>query len=217
MVLEQIKHRASEYLKSKGLTEADIGKVIGIFFFAKYITFISMIPLCYRFHPLRRFLKPDQVVQAREYFAMRRNRFQQSRAGQQIHTQAKSYRDWMKRYNKRTENFNVAAVKKRLSLFMHARREQFEDRRRKIIANKPTEGWKARLYNFTERMANKAAANQRWQNIAEGLKVPPKQLTYAIGEGLVMYKITSPIWMPLELFGIVKFLQWRNRVKDSSN
>jgi hypothetical protein len=131
MVLEQIKHRASEYLKSKGLTEADIGKVIGIFFFAKYITFISMIPLCYRFHPLRRFLKPDQVVQAREYFAMRRNRFQQSRAGQHIHTQAKSYRDWMKRYNKRTENFNVAAVKKRLSLFMHARREQFEDRRRK--------------------------------------------------------------------------------------
>jgi hypothetical protein len=40
--------------------------------------------------------------------------------------------------------------------------------------------------------------------------VPPKQLAYAIGEGLVFYKITSPIWMPIELFGIVKFLQWRN-------
>lgn len=216
MVLDRIKHRATEYLHSKGLTNEDVGKVIGIFFFAKYITFVSMIPICYRYQPLRRFLQPSNMVKAKEYFAARRNTFQQSRAGQQMRTRAKSYQDWLKKHNidRKTENFNLAGVKRRLNQFMHTKRDQFQQRKQKLLDNKPTEGWKARLFNFTERMANKAAANKRWQNLAQNLHVPPKQLTYAIGEGLVMYKLLSPVWMPLELFGIVKFLQWRHRVKD---
>ena len=211
MVLDNVKERAFEYLKSKGLTKEDIARVVGIFFFAKYITFISMIPICYRYQPLRRFIKP---VTTKEYFIARRNKFNQSRFGLSINQKTKSYQDWLKKNN--VEN-NVTEARKRMNVFMHDKREKFEQRRKKLAdlarekaSESPPASWKIRLYNWTEKIADKAAKNERWKNVAKGLQVPPKLLAYAIGEGLVFYKITSPIWMPLELYGIVKFLQWRN-------
>lgn len=210
MVLDHIKERAFDYLKSKGLTKEDIGRVIGIFFFAKYITFLSMIPVCYRCQPLRRFIKP---VTTKDYFIARRNKFNQSRFGQSINQKTKSYQHWLKQNN--VEN-NVAEARKRMNVFMQEKRQQVEEKRAKLastMAREPPSGWRVRLYNWTEKIAEKAAKNERWKNVAKGLHVPPKQLAYAIGEGLVFYKITSPIWMPLELYGIVKFLQWRNEKK----
>jgi len=223
MVLETVKEKAFDYLKSKGLTKEDIGRVIGIFFFAKYITFASMIPICYRYQPLRRFIKP---VTTRDYFIARRNRFHQSRIGQQ----AKSYQDWLKRNNvdKRVEK-NVVEMRRKLNVFMNEKKMQFNDRKIRLTemareraaasaashaAINGQSSWKMRLYTWTEKVAEKAAKNERWKNIAKGLQVPPKQLAYAIGEGLVFYKITSPIWMPIELYGIVKVLQWRNAARQ---
>ena len=212
MVLDQVKERTFEYLKSKGLTKEDVGRVVGIFFFAKYITFVSMIPVCYRYQPLRRFIKP---VTTKDYFIARRNKFNQSRFGMSISQKTKSYQNWLKKNN--VEN-NMEEAKKRMNFFMQEKRTQFDQRKRKLAelaqtkkAEMPQSSWKMKLYNWTEKIAEKAAKNERWKNIAKGLHVPPKQLAYAIGEGLVFYKITSPIWMPLELYGIVKFLQWRNQ------
>jgi len=217
MVLDHVKERAFEYLKSKGLTKEDIARVVGIFFFAKYITFASMIPICYRYQPLRRFIKPATT---KDYFIARRNKFNQSRFGQSIGQKTKSYQDWLKRNN--VEN-NVTEAKRRMNVFMQEKRARFEQRRatladlaREKASQTSPSSWKMRLYNWTEKIADKAAKNERWKNIAKGLHVPPKQLAYAIGEGLVFYKITSPIWMPLELYGIVRFLQWRNEQKEKT-
>jgi hypothetical protein len=220
MVLETVKDKAFDYLKSKGLTKEDIGRVIGIFFFAKYITFASMIPLCYRYQPIRRFIKP---VATREYFIARRNKLQHSRIAQYVRsspvaaTTAKSYQDWIKRNNLGKQR--VVEMRKRMQNFMNDRRAKLKTRLDEIAAARlaaPQQSttWRSRLYAWTEKIAEKASKNERWKNVAKGLKVPPKQLAYAIGEGLVLYKVTSPIWMPIELYGIVKFLQWRKKPRD---
>ena len=220
MVFEKAKEKAVEYLKTKGLTTDDMGRVIGIFFFAKYIAFISMLPLCYKFQPIRRFWKPVGMGGAggKDYFIHRRNKFQQSRVAASIAARTKGYREWLKRnegtISEQKSKFqtNVLNVKKRVT---HLLQQQREDQRRKL-REKLTSGvdeksWSVRIFRWTERVADKAAANEKWQTVAKSFKVPPKEFAYAIGEGLVFYKLTSPIWMPIELLCIVRYLQWRRR------
>lgn len=198
MVLEAVKTRVFDYLHSKGLTKEDIGKVVGIFFFAKYLTFLSMIPICYKFQPLRRLLKPPGRI------GVHMNTVLASRA---------SYRAWMKKHGfdeklrqaKLARAKTLSAVKEKL----RAQRLLWLSRQKKKSMDNPT-NWKSKIFAWTERIAEKAENNEKWKTIAHSLKVPPKLLAYAIGEGLVVYKLTSPIWMPIELMCIVKYLQARN-------
>ena len=219
MVWEVIKEKSIGYLHSKGLTKEDVGKVIGIFFFAKYLTFLSVIPICYKFQPIRRFLKPSTY--AREYFIGRRTRFQQSQVMSSINARAKSYRDWLRKngFDERKEQgkAKMAEVKKKVQRFVGSKKEQFVQQQRQSLLKQKIQDphtWRVRLFAWTERVAEKAEKNERWRHIAASLKVPPKLLAYAIGEGLVFYKITSPIWMPLELLCIVKYLQWKRRRQE---
>lgn len=232
MVLERVKERGIEYLKSKGLTTEDGGRVIGIFFFAKYITFLSMIPLCYKLRPIRRLLRPTNTEKAREYFISRRSRFQQGRVATIINSRTKGYRDWLRRNETKIQEqklkfeeqksklkvkvqaaqSKMQVAKKQLSQYMNQKKEEQKLRlmeRMEAKAQDSENSWSVRIYKWTEKVANKAAQNEKWKTVAKSFKVPPKEFAYAVGEGLVFYKITSPIWMPLELYGIVKYLQWR--------
>jgi hypothetical protein len=240
MVLDNVKQRGIEYLKSKGLHAEDVGRVIGIFFFAKYITFATMIPLCFKLKPIRRLLKPVNTARAREYFMNRRTRFQQGKVGSVIASKTKGYRDWMKQNESRIleqkkqleeqklkVGFKVQAArsklelaKKRLSQYLSQKKEERRKRLRENIASQGSineDSWSMRIFRWTEKVANRAAENEKWRTVADSFKVPPKDFAYAVGEGLVMYKLTSPIWMPLELWGIVKYLQWRRKRIDSQD
>jgi hypothetical protein len=215
MVLDSVKEKGVEYLKSKGLTAEDVGRVIGIFFFTKYITFFSMIPVCYKFRPLRRMLKPFSV-EGKAYIASRRTRFQQSRVATAISARTKGYGDWFRSSQARDR---MLQLRKEAKLFVTKKKdEQRQKFRERLEAQRkgmdPT-AWSTRIYNWTEKVANKVAANEKWRTVAKSFKIPPKDFALAVGEGLVFYKITSPIWMPLELWGIVKYLQWRRRPLNS--
>lgn len=218
MVLEQVKAKATEYLKSKGLTGEDVGRVIGIFFFAKYLTFFSMIPVCYKFRPLRRFLTPLNVERGKAYFAARRGKVSQSRMAAAIRAKTKSYQDWMKsaRVEERKHQFQnrMQLLQREARQFVAQKREEQRKRLREKLERRGVadeNSWIARINRWTEKIASKVAANESWKTVALSLKVPPKDFAFAVGEGLVFYKLTSPIWMPVELFGIVKYLQWRRR------
>jgi hypothetical protein len=211
MVLDSVKQKGIEYLKSRGLASDDIGRVIGIFFFAKYITFFSMIPICYKFRPLRRMLQPISI-EGKAYIASRRTRFQQSRVASAITARTKVYGEWFRSSHARVR---IQQMKKEAKQFVAKKKdEQREKLRERIEAQKKgldQSGWSARIYNWTEKVANKVAANEKWITVAKSFKVPPKDFALAVGEGLVFYKLTSPLWMPLELWGIVKYLQLRRR------
>ena len=215
MVLDSVKERGIEYLKSRGLASDDVGRVIGIFFFAKYITFFSMIPICYKFRPIRRLLKPISA-EGKAYIASRRTRFQLSRAASVISARAKGYGEWFRSSQARDR---MQQLRKEARQFVSKKKdEQREKFRERIKAHKQgmdPAGWSARIYNWTEKVANRVAANEKWQTVAKSFKIPPKEFALAVGEGLVFYKLTSPIWMPLELWGIVKYLQWRRRRLNS--
>lgn len=226
MVLEGVKERAIEYLKEKGLAAEDVGRVIGIFFFAKYITFLSMIPVCHKFQPIRRLMKPIIDRQpGREYFTARRNKFQQSRIASAIAARAKGYRDWLKLRQpvldeKKLRLLNIQRQAKQFVL--QKRLEQEHKIRDRIKARHEAAGsggssWGDKIYKWTEKMADKVSKNEKWKTVAESFSVPPKDFAYAVGEGLVMYKITAPIWMTAELFIIVKYLQWRRRQRIEQN
>jgi hypothetical protein len=217
MVLESVKERGIEYLKSRGLASDDIGRVIGIFFFAKYITFLSMIPLCLKVRPLRRMLKPISA-EGKAYIASRRTRFQQSRVATTITAKSKGYGEWFRSSRARER---MQQLQREAKQFVAKKKdEQRQKLRERIEAQRQgmdPSGWSARIYNWTEKVANRVAGNEKWQTVAKSLKVPPKEFALAVGEGLVFYKLTSPIWMPLELWGIVKYLQWRRRRLEKEN
>ena len=217
MVLERVKERATEYLKTKGLTREDVGRVIGIFFFAKYLTFFSMIPICYKFRPLRRFLTPLNVERGKAYFAARRSKFSQSRLATAIRSNSSSYQTWLKsaKVEEQRNQFRnrMQALQREAKQFVSQKKEEQRRRLRERIQNRVVDesSWSARISRWTEKVASKVAANESWKTVAQSLKVPPKEFAFAVGEGLVFYKITSPIWMPIELLAIVKYLQWRRR------
>jgi hypothetical protein len=225
MVLEAVKERATEYLKGKGLTGEDVGRVIGIFFFAKYITFISMIPLCHRLRPIRRLMKPLES-QGRDYFTARRNKFQKSRIASAIAARTKGYSDWLKlrqplmEERKNLIKCRVQTLQRQAQQFVAQKRAEQQERIKDRLKAKNAfakESWSYRIFQWTERMADKVSKNDKWKTVAESFKVPPKDFAYAVGEGLVLYKLTSPLWMPAELFCIVKYLQWRRQRLDQSN
>lgn len=210
MVLDAVKERGIEYLKSRGLTKEDVGRVIGIFFFAKYITFFSMIPICYKFRPLRRALRPLSN-ESKEYFASRRTRFQQSRVASLIAARTKGYGEWFRSSQARDR---MQQLQKDAKQFVSKKKDEHREKLRERIQARQAmdqSAWSVRIYNWTEKVANKIAENDKWRTVAKSFKIPPKDFALAVGEGLVFYKITSPIWMPLELWGIVKYLQWRRR------
>lgn len=216
MVLEGVKERAIEYLKEKGLATEDVGRVIGIFFFAKYITFLSMIPVCHKFQPIRRLMKPIIDTQpGREYFTARRNKFQQSRIASAIAARTKGYRDWLKLRQPVLDEkkLRLLNIQKQAKQFVLQKRleQEHKIREREEAAASGSSSWGNRIYKWTEKMAEKVSKNEKWKTVAESFSVPPKDFAYAVGEGLVMYKITAPIWMTAELFIIVKYLQWRRQ------
>ena len=217
MILDSVKEKGIEYLKSRGLASDDVGRVIGIFFFAKYITFFSMIPICYKLRPLRRMLRPISL-EGKAYIASRRTRFQHSRVASAIAARTKGYGEWFRstRARVRMQQLQKEAkqyVAKKKDEQREKLRERIEAQRKGIDQN----GWSARIHNWTESVGNRFAANEKWQTVAKSLKVPPKEFALAVGEGLVVYKLTSPLWMPLELWGIVKYLQWRRRRLETNN
>jgi hypothetical protein len=210
MVLDSIKERGIEYLKTRGLASEDVGRVIGIFFFAKYITFFSVIPICYKLRPIRRMLKPFSS-EGKAYIASRRTRFQQSRVASLITARAKGYGEWFRSSQARDRMQQMRKdAKQYVSKKKDEQRQKLRERMQARQAIDQT-AWSVRIYNWTEKVANKVAANEKWRTVADSLKVPPKDFALAVGEGLVVYKLLSPIWMPLELWAIVKYLQWRRR------
>ncbi len=165
-----------------------------------------MIPVCYKFQPLRRFIKPAH----RDYWVQRRNRIQQSQVVANMRSRAKGYTEFVKNIREKRKD----EIKRKIHQFI-------ENKNKKLKLNQKNPSnqsmkfisWKNRLYTWTESVAERVAKNERWKKISQDLKLPPKQFAYAIGEALVLYKITTPVWMPLELYLIVKYLQLRNQKK----
>ena len=101
----------------------------------------------------------------------------------------------------------------------HKREEQKQRIRERINARAAVnrDSLTVRIFQWMERMAEKVSQNEKWQTVAKSFSVPPKEFAYAVGEGLVMYKITSPLWMSVELLLIVKYLQWRRQGQEVNN
>ena len=68
--------------------------------------------------------------------------------------------------------------------------------------------------HYSELYSSRLAQNEYWVSFAKLLRQDPRLFSLGLTEGLLLYKFTAPITIPLTLFGVVKYTQSRREDRD---
>jgi hypothetical protein len=71
--------------------------------------------------------------------------------------------------------------------------------------------------HYSELYSSKLAQNEYWVSFAKLLRQDPRMFSLGLTEGLLFYKITAPITIPLTLFGVVKYTQAQREEEDDGS
>ena len=68
----------------------------------------------------------------------------------------------------------------------------------------------ARYRYYADKIATRIAANKAWTRFSGAMhQRDPKLFALGIAEGMILYKVTAPVSIPITLHGVVRYYKWR--------
>ncbi|KAF4665722.1 hypothetical protein FOL47_004462 [Perkinsus chesapeaki] len=206
-------------LENYGLTPQDAAGVAGTFLVVKYATLAAFVPMCHYLQPIRRFFwHPSRELAGRMLDQYRlKNRMRGPGMTQ--------------RYSGVLNGAEGGAASglvpqsARLKLAAtRARQRAWLDRQRELVALRKA-GWQGRfrgfkekqaestwgrkMFEWSDKFADRAAKAWLWRSVADVFHIPPKVFAWDVAEAFVTYKLTFIFHAPLELYIIVKWFKAR--------
>ncbi|KAF4651592.1 hypothetical protein FOL47_000293 [Perkinsus chesapeaki] len=217
-----IKDRLTVYLGKQGLVPEDIPKVIGCFVAGKYITWFTMIGICMRYQPLRRtwhYFYPELVARSGVWRERQRGRFVEHR------TRMFSWAN--ERYEPLASRINIQrGVNRGPRKWANGHHSHYGRNSQSAgggSTNEQQNGGRAyhretpsffkrcsmSMYNLMEKAAARVGDNKAWGFISTRiLHVNSRAFAFAVGESLILFKLTFIFHAPLVLFTVVRTFQW---------
>ncbi|KAF4756687.1 hypothetical protein FOZ63_018342 [Perkinsus olseni] len=212
-------------LENYGLTPQDAAGVAGTFIVVKYATLAAFVPICHYAQPVRRlFWHPSRELAGRvlEQYKVRNrirgggvfNRSLGSSNGGPLDVSSSGLVPPSAR-------LKLAATRARQRAWMDRQREMvalrkagWQGRFRGFKENQSTSSWGRKLFEWSDKFADRAARGWMWRSVASVFRIPPKVLAWDVAEAFLTYKLTFIFHAPLELYIIVKWFKARRANLD---
>ncbi|KAF4697025.1 hypothetical protein FOZ60_013376 [Perkinsus olseni] len=218
-----IKDRLTVYLGKQGLVPEDIPKVIGCFVAGKYITWFTMIGICMRFQPLRRtwcYFYPELLARSGVWRERQRGRLVEHR--RRMFSWANERYEPLADRIKLQRSSNLGPRKWANGHHSHngrnhqspggsAGEQQQHQDGRGHQRETPSffKRYSVSMYNLMEKAAARVGDNKAWGFVSTRiLHVNSRAFAFAVGESLVLFKLTFIFHAPLVLFTVVRAFQW---------
>jgi hypothetical protein len=174
--------RVGDFLEKRGVAPRDIPKGLIMLKTCSYCIWMGGVVVCYKFQPLLRILPQSTKLRLAQA---------ESRLGARL-----SSRVHMK------ERLN--SVRERIK---QSRQEVFQ---RRADALKARHGWPQKFADYVEKKAEHVAENSFVRSTANFFKLNAKRLALAVAEAFVLYKITIPFHLPLQIWLVISALKHKN-------
>ncbi|KAF4690267.1 hypothetical protein FOZ60_000424 [Perkinsus olseni] len=188
----------------------DAAGVAGTFIVVKYATLAAFVPICHYAQPVRRlFWHPSRELAGRvlEQYKVRSrvrggvvlNRGLGSSNGAPLEVSSSGLVPPSAR-------LKLAATRARQRAWMERQREMvalrkagWQGRFRGFKEKQSTSSWGRKLFEWSDKFADRAARAWLWRSVASVFRIPPKVLAWDVAEAFLTYKLTFIFHAPLEL------------------
>lgn len=192
---QTLRSRITSFVESRGTSPSELPAVLATFVALKWSLWIGMVGVCWKFRPIRRLcakLQSDRASTLREAAAnipVKASKL----ANEFVRDQrVQAYSEKVRQWRRRNRHWKIGSI-------FHQR--MAEQKQFSVIRSAASSA-ASRVQGFAEAAADKVAEQRIWKFVSKSiLRVQnPKDLAMAMGESLVLFKLTYIIHAPVLLW-----------------